>query len=234
MTGRVPALTERVLLVGIDDAPPVPMQQGSPAAGDFRGYEVDLLEALALRLCVTLEYRRAYWSVIVDDLAAGRVDAVCSAATVTAERARTVDFCAPHLNIALAVVTRDGDRARTRLEGRRVGVRRGTTAEEYVRNHGVVEPAALTEFNDELYAALAAGSLDAIVDDSPIAAHFARVVKGLQLGGILPETNAAYAIMVRKGNDVLRRAIDSALAALEADGVLGALRTRWGHVEMHA
>jgi polar amino acid transport system substrate-binding protein len=234
MTGRVPALTERVLLVGIDDAPPVPMQQGSPAAGDFRGYEVDLLEALALRLCVTLEYRRAYWSVIVDDLAAGRVDAVCSAATVTAERARTVDFCAPHLNIALALVTRDGDGAGTRLEGRRVGVRRGTTAEEYVRNHGVVEPAALTEFNDELYAALAAGSLDAIVDDSPIAAHFARVVKGLQLGGILPETNAAYAIMVRKGNDVLRRAIDSALAALEADGVLGALRTRWGHVVMHA
>ena len=233
MTGSL-AVLGHVLLVGIDDAPPVPMQQGSPASGDFRGFEVDLLDALALHLCVSLQYRRAHWSVIVDDLAAGRVDAVCSAATVTAERARTVDFCTPHLNITLAVVTRDGDRAGTRLQGRRVGVRRGTTAEEYVRNHGVPEPAALSEFNDELYGALAAGSLDAIVDDSPIAAHFARIVKGLQLGGTLPDTNAAYAIMVRKENDVLRRAIDSALAALEADGVLGALRTRWGHVVMHA
>ena len=39
---------------------------------------------------------------------AGRLDAVCSAATVTPERARTVDFCTPHLTLTLAVVMRDG------------------------------------------------------------------------------------------------------------------------------
>lgn len=190
------------LLVGIDDAPPVPMQQGSPEAGDFRGYEVDLLDALAHRFGATLRYRRAYWSAIVDDLAAGRVDAVCSAATVTPERARAVDFCTPHLALTLAVVARAGDAAGTSLSGRRVGVRRGTTAEAYARAHGAPAPAARSESNDALYAALAAGAL--------------------------PDTEAAYAIMVRQGNDALRGAFDAALAALEADGTLGTLRARWG------
>jgi ABC-type amino acid transport substrate-binding protein len=36
------AAGEKVLRVGIDDAPPVPMQMGRPESGDFRGYEVDL------------------------------------------------------------------------------------------------------------------------------------------------------------------------------------------------
>src|SRR4051812_16518275 len=99
------SLTQQALLVGIDDAPPVPMQLGSPATGDFRGYEVSLLEELARRLGVALRYRRSYWSAIVGDLIAGRIDAICSAATVTPERARDVDFCTPHLALTLAVVT---------------------------------------------------------------------------------------------------------------------------------
>lgn len=218
----------RELLVGIDDASPVPMQQGSPASGDFRGYEVDLLEALAGRLGAALRYRRAYWSAIVADLAAGRVDAVCSAASVTPERAREVDFCRPHLDLTLAVVTRAGDPAGTALSDRHVGVRAGTTAEAYARAHGALEPAAVSESNDELYAALAAGALDAVVDDSPIAAHFARTVPGLAVAGALPGTEAAYAIMVRKGDDTLRGALDAALGALEADGSLRTLRVRWG------
>jgi ABC-type amino acid transport substrate-binding protein len=204
------------------------VQQGSPEAGDFRGYEVDLLDMLAGRLGATLRYRRAYWSSIVADLVAGRIDAVCSAATVTVERARKVAFCRPHLHLTLAVVVRTGDAPETALAHRRVGVRAGTTAEAYARAHGAAEPAAVSESNDELYAALAAGALDAVVDDAPIAAHFARAVPGLAVAGPLPGTEAAYAIMVRRDDDALRSALDAAIDTLEADGTLPALRTRWG------
>lgn len=222
-----------VLRVGIDDAPPVPMQQGRPETGDFRGYEVDVLAALARRLGVTLRYRREYWSALLADLAADRVDLVCSAATVTAERARVVDFCRPHLALTLALVTRAGDPAgpalvHDGLAGRRVGVRAGTTAEAYARAHGAPSPAAVSESNEALYAALAAGELDVVVDDGPIAAHFARATAGLALAGALPGTEAAYAILVRRGNDALRSALDAALAALEADGTLATLQRRWG------
>jgi polar amino acid transport system substrate-binding protein len=224
----LPTLRPGSLLVGIDDAPPVPLQIGNPETGDFRGYEVDLLEALARRLDVTLAYQRAFWTAIVGDLAAGRLDVVCSAATVTQERRATVDFCRPHLSLTLAVVTRADDRSGAVLGRRRVGVRVGTTAEAYTRAHGDGEPSQRSESNEELYAALAAGQLDAVVDDGPIAAHFARAVPGLQLSGPLPGSDAAYAIMVRKGNDALRNALDAALGGLEADGILRRLQARWG------
>ena len=48
-----------ILRVGSDDAPPVPMQIGTPESGDFHGYEVDLLQKLAERLDFTIQYRRA-------------------------------------------------------------------------------------------------------------------------------------------------------------------------------
>jgi polar amino acid transport system substrate-binding protein len=223
----LPTLRPGHLLVGIDDAPPVPLQIGSPENGDFRGYEVDLLEALARRLEVSLAYQRAYWSAIVGDLEAGGLDIVCSAATVTAERRGAVDFCRPHLSLTLAVVTRADDPSGVALGRRRLGVRAGTTAEAYARAHGG-EPSQRSESNEELYAALAAGQLDAVVDDGPIAAHFARAVAGLRLAGPLPGTDGAYAIMVRTGNDGLRDALDAALEKLEADGTLRRLRAQWG------
>lgn len=217
-----------VLTVGLDDAPPIPMQIGAPEAGDFRGYEVDLLEEVARRLDLQIRYRRALWSVIVDELATGDIDVICSAATITEERQRQVDFCDPHLGLTLAVVARqDTVSIGADFAGLRVGLRRGTTAEDFARAHGVSTPAMLCESNEEIYAALAVGALDAVIDDSPIATHFARVIHGLRYVGALPDTDGAYAIMVRKGNKPLVTAINTALAAIKRDGTLAELRTRW-------
>lgn len=65
------------------------------------------------RVGFELSFRRALWSIIVRELVAGDVDLVCSAATVTKEREREVDFCSPYLRLALVVVKRDGSVAQT-------------------------------------------------------------------------------------------------------------------------
>lgn len=117
------------LVVGIHDAPPAPMQIGSPEAGDFRGYEVDLLNEFAARLTVLLQYRRNVWSTIINDLREGQIDLVCSAALVTRERQQEVDFSEPYLTIDLAIARLRGDGRGKRLAGEKVGVRSGTTAE---------------------------------------------------------------------------------------------------------
>lgn len=226
-TSNIQAMAGRTIRVGIDDAPPAPMQLGNPDIGDFRGYEVDLLEEIGRRAGFGLSYRRAVWSVIVSELVAGDVDLVCSAATITSEREREVDFCIPHLNLALAVVKRDGITADRTINGLRLGVRRGTTAEAYARRHGAAEPALVSEYNEELYASLAAGELDAVIDDSPIAQWFSHSVPGLQFAGVLPGTEAAYAIMVRKGNNKLLAEINRALEEMENDGTRQSLLSKW-------
>jgi ABC-type amino acid transport substrate-binding protein len=217
----------KTLLVGLDNAPPSPMQIGSPETGDFRGYEVDLLHEMQQRLSVKVRYRRALWTVIVGELAAGQLDIVCSAATVTEERKREVDFCRPHLATSLSVArSRDG-RSGVALRGVRVGVRRGTTAEVHVRADGTAAAIRLSESNDELYSALSNGEIDAVVDDSPIAAYFGRVLSGVGVGGIVPASDAAYAIMVQKGNGGLRNALNVVLVEMESDGTLQRFRRRW-------
>lgn len=121
-------MANRVIRVGIDDAPPVPMQLGNPETGDFRGYEVDLLNEVSHRAGFRLSFRRAFWSVIVGELLNDDVEVVCSAATITQDREGEVDFCLPHLDISLAVVKRAGITPGVTLTGLRLGVRRATTA----------------------------------------------------------------------------------------------------------
>ena len=64
-------------------APPAPMQLGSPETGDFRGYEVDLLNEVGRRAGFGLSFRRALWSVIIRELVTGEIDMVCGAASIT-------------------------------------------------------------------------------------------------------------------------------------------------------
>lgn len=215
------------LRVGIDDAPPIPMQVGDPALGTFRGYEVDLLEAIAERLDRTIEYQRAWWSLITKELTAGGVDLVCSAATVTEERKAEVSFCVPHLRLQLALVARQNSPDPLDTAGSRFGVRRGTTAEEFLRGRLRLEPTTLSESNDELYDAVSKSQIDAVIDDSPIALHFAKATPGLSYRGPFANTEGEYAIMVAKGNDALKNEINAALAMLAAEGALTRLREQW-------
>jgi ABC-type amino acid transport substrate-binding protein len=79
-----PTAEPGVLRVGIDDSPPPPMELGEPGEDDFRGYEVDILEAVAERLGLELRYRRAVWSQIIEELKGGLIDVICTAATYDA------------------------------------------------------------------------------------------------------------------------------------------------------
>jgi ABC-type amino acid transport substrate-binding protein len=214
----------RVLRVGIDDAPPVPMQIGSPEAASFQGYEVDLLERIAAQLNSSIVYRRTLWSVIVGELISGKIDAICSAVTITRERAEQVDFCSPHLGLKLGLVVREGQHGATRV----LGVRRGTTAESFVeRMSPAAERVVVSESNEQLYEALRTGELDGVVDDSPIARYFSSLKAGLRYITNYAGTEAEYAIAVRKGNDELRLQINAQVAKLEAEGTLEDFRRRW-------
>lgn len=129
--------------------------------------------------------------------------------------------------MTLAVVKRVEIAVDTSLSGLRLGVQRGTTADAYIKQQATVEPVWISESNDELYASLAAGEVDAVVDDSPIAKWFSRTIRGLQFVGVLPGIEAAYAIMVRKGNQGLQAEINRALEEIANDGTRRALLLKW-------
>jgi len=220
---------KRRLLVGVDAAPPAPLCFGLPGQPEFRGFEIDMLTALATRIGVWFEYTSALWSVILSDLLAGRIDLICTAATITDERRETVAFSQPYLESSLVLVTRS-DRPAVDLANLgdvTIGVRKATVAERYVRTLESAVQVRTFDLNVHQYNGLRDRLVDLVVDDKPIAGYFARAIPGLALGPELPGTEFQYGIVVGRGNTALRATIDSGLDELRADGTLALLSKRW-------
>jgi polar amino acid transport system substrate-binding protein len=218
-----------VLTIGVDESPPPPLNFGVPGAPDFRGFEVDLMRELAARLGLEAFFVSALWSRMLDDLREGRVDVVCTAATVTPERLAAFDFSEAYLDTVLVIVTRGGDGPRTPadLAGRVVGARVATVAGEYARQSLGRSRIRTFDFNTDAYDALLAGDVEAVIDDRPIATHFVHTLPGLEIASLIGGTESHYALMLAKGNDGLRKALDRALGALRADGRTAEMRRAW-------
>jgi polar amino acid transport system substrate-binding protein len=218
-----------VLTIGVDESPPPPLNFGIPGSPDFVGFEVDLTRAIAERLGLGVTYVSELWSGILEDLRQGRLDLICTAATVTPERSKVVDFGDPYLDTALVMVVKGGGRLRTLadLAGKDVGARVATVAEECARARLRASRIRTFDFNTDAYAALAAGDVDAVIDDRPIATYFARSRPGLEITRVIEGTESHYALMFAKGNDGLREAMNRALAELRADGSYERIHGTW-------
>jgi ABC-type amino acid transport substrate-binding protein len=224
-----PVIETGFLTVGVDASPPPPMQLGDPASDTFEGLEVDLLRAVAARLGLVVRFRSALWSTILAELEAGRLDLICTAATITPEREREFLFGRPYLEVALVVVVRAGS-PYTSLEDlrtRALAVRTGTLAEDYLRETLVPGSILLTEFNDEAYEAVRSGRVEGLVDDGPIADWFVAGDPGLRILGTAPGTRSAYAMVFAKRGHELAAAVDHVLDGLATDGTLDRIRDRW-------
>src|SRR5262249_28439423 len=151
----------------LDHAPPAPLNFCLPGSASFVGLGVDLMHALGDRLGLTLRYRYALWSLLLDDVRTGGVDLICGAGTVTSARQLIVDS-RPHLDIDLVLVACSSGRVHPidDIRGRRVGVRVGTEAEDYVRCLAV-GGVSVFDFNTEQYDALEASAVTAVLDDAP-------------------------------------------------------------------
>jgi len=228
MRNPLPLIEPGVLTIGVDAAAPLPMHS-DPASPDFKGFEVDLINAVAARLGLSVKYRGALWSDLISDLLAEKIDLICSAATITAERKKIFDFSKPYLDLQLAIVVRNESliNAWQDLHNKIVGVRIATSQEDFLRSY--VKAGAIHTFhmNTEAYATLQEGKLDAVIDDSPIAKSFVTLNPKLRLAGTIAGTQAQYGVMFKKGNQELCRAINNALTEIQADGAYAEFYKKW-------
>ncbi len=200
-------------------------------AGRARGFQIDLLEALAPLLGTTVSVRLQDWQRNVADFRDGRLDLI--AMVVTDERRRWALFAPGHATPVLAVYR---PRERTELQDLqdladlRVAVldsdaMRDTSTKWLGGMHGPLLPHADAA---RALAAVAARQADVALlprayGDAALAARkdgalvLSRVALRLQ----------SYAFAVAPGNEALRQRLERALATLEANGQLDTLRTQW-------
>ncbi len=194
-------------------------------AGEFFGFDLDLIRAIAFVAGFEIEIRNVAFDVIIENVRTGRADIGASGFTITADRAQAVDFSVPYFLSNQAVVIRkdSGLNIVTALAGlgpnRAVGAQNGTTGfywvEDELQAAGVNVELKGYETYPSAILDLVNQRVDAVVQDEPASkASIAAYPELLTIAGII-NTNEYFGFLVRKGDPkgILPR-INAALAQL--------------------
>ena len=215
------AAKTKLVVATSPDFPPFESLEG----GEVVGIEVDILKKVAEKMGMELDLQQMDFDSVIPGVQAGKFDVGMSGITVTDKRKENVDFSSVYFMAAQAIVVADGSSitGKADLEGKKVSVQTGTTAEEYCMGNGY-EVLAFTANNDAA-AALTAGKVDAWVVDNEVALAMAPEL-GLT---VLDEamTSEPYAFAFQKGSELVVP-FNEALDALLADGTIEQIFQQYG------
>mgnify|MGYP001069545044 CR=1 FL=1 len=199
-------------------------------AGDIVGFDPEIFDAIAKAAGFEYEFVNTRWDGIFVALASGEFDAVCSAATITEERAKTVDFSDPYFDAGQMITVRADETeivTADDLAGKKAAVQLGTTGDIWLTEQTEAEVMRYDE-NTLAFQALATGDVDAAVADGPTAIEIVKAnpeMKLKVLDGVYTEEQ--YGIAVIKDRPEVLEAINAGLAAVKALGIYDQIYDKW-------
>ncbi|ALX66390.1 transporter substrate-binding domain-containing protein [Microbacterium sp. XT11] len=201
--------------------PPFEMEGGDNGTG-YTGFDIDLLGAIAKKLDLKLSVQDVGFEALQSGttLANGTCDVGASAMTITEERKANIDFSDPYYDSlqSLLVRTDSGIESIKDLDGKNVGVQQGTTGEAYATENA--PGAVLVQYpsDGELWPAIQAGQIDAILQDQPVNLEHEKADKAYKIVETY-KTDESYGFAFAKGEkDALLKAVNDALGELRDSG----------------
>lgn len=176
--------------------------------GEVQGYDVEFAKRIAKDLLGSedaVEFVYVEAASRVEYLKSGKVDIILANFTVTDERSEQVDFALPYMKVALGIVSPDNDSIKdvSELEGKKLIVVKGTTAETYFSdNHSEINLVKYDEYQ-EAYDALLDGRGDAFATDNTEALAWSNQNKGFSTSIESIGNIDTIAPAVQKGNTEL-------------------------------
>jgi ABC-type amino acid transport substrate-binding protein len=217
------------LTVG-SDIPYPPFEQGKP--GNYTGFDIELMEAIGEKIGRTPEFQDTSFETIFRDVQQGKFEAVISAATITEEREKAVDFSNPYYLSEQAVLVKEGSDVKSLedADGKTIGVQQGTTGQELAKEKlGGSEVRAFPEGPDAVNA-LKAGTVEAVIIDAPVAANAVEKSGGVEIAEKVP-TEEEYGIAVGQGETELLDELNQGLKEVEEDGTYKTIYEKWFKLE---
>lgn len=210
------------------DYPPFENLEGDQIVG----FEVDLVNAVAEKLDLAVDYKSMNFDSIIAAVEAGtQIDVGMSGFSITPERAKEIDFTTSFYTDDLGVATlKDGQfttEDSLKTEGIKIAVQSGTTGESSMKeNYPNAEVVSYTSSND-IFAALSAGKVDAACTNiSVVGAMLNGSYTDCAMVKKIP-SGEDYGLVVSKANPVLLEKMNAALDELAKDGTLDALLEKW-------
>ncbi len=201
--------------------PPFEVEDAEAPSG-YSGFDIDLLQAIADELGLTLEVANVGFDALQSGtvFAAGQCDIGASAITITEERAANITFSDPYYDSlqSLLVATDSGIASIDDLAGKSVGVQAATTGLSYAQENAP-EGTNLVEYpgDSELWSALQAGQVDAVLQDLPV--NLEHVTEGEYeiVEEYTTDEQYGYA-MAKDASPELVEAINTSLQTLRDEG----------------
>ena len=215
------------LTVGtLSDAPPSICIN---SAGQFTGFDNELLRAIADKLGLKINFVGTEFSGLLAQVAARRFDVGSSSITTTDARRKTVGFTNGYDFGYFSLVVPSGS-AITSFDklaaGQRIGVVQGTVQEAYVIDTLHLQPVKFPDYNT-VYASLKTRQIDAWVAPSQQAQGTVQPGDPAQIIENTFSLDNFVAWAVAKENQPLIDALNSGLDAIIADGTWARLYSDW-------
>lgn len=219
--------SEGTLRVGtLSDAPP---NIFIDPAGNFTGYDNELLRAMGEKLGLKVEFASTKFQALLSQVKNKQFDVGSSSISTTDARRETVAFTNGYDFGYMALVTKEDAKAQTFADlksGLRIGVVSGSVQEDYVKNTLNLEPVAFPDYNT-VFASLKSGQVDAWVAPSQQATGQVKEGDGTKIAEKKLNTQNFTAYAVAKDNPALLEALNSALDAIVADGTWSKQTSQW-------
>ncbi len=211
-------------VITVGTSPDYPPFETVDDAGNIIGFDIDLMQAIAAEMGVTVEFKPMNFDTIVTAVQSGQVDIGMSGFSVDPER--DVDFSDSYYSGGQVLLTTAtaGIESAADLDGQTVAVQMATTGEKAAKTITGANIKALETF-DIAILMLKNGTAKAVVADKVVAKEYVHK-DGLVIVGE-PLTVEDNAIVVKKGNTAVLEAVNEALAKVKATEKYEELLEKW-------
>ncbi len=237
ITAAAQAQDPQTLRFGVEASYP-PFESKAPS-GQLRGFDIDIGNAVCQRMQVKCVWVENSFDGLIAALEARKFDVINSAMNITDKRRQQIDFTPAVYVMPIQMVAKRGAGLQptpASLKGKQIGVLQGSTQEDYVRKHWASQGVSIVTYEnqDQIFADLAAGRLDAAVQEVQTATDgflSKPQGKGFDFAGAPlrdPTTlGEGTGFGLRKSDAVLRAKVVAALDSLRQDGTLAKLSMKY-------
>ena len=203
--------------------------------GVYKGVDRDLVDAVAKEMGVKVSYIDLPWTSVLPGLDAKKFDLCIAPVTITKERMKRYAFSVPIADATAALMKRANDASIMKPEdiaGKTVGGQKGTSQVEQLKAFAakLPKPVEIKEYvdNNQSYADLAAGRIDASVNSLPNLAY-AAAQRSDTFAVVLPPFGQPtyFSWVARLDDKSLIDAVNAAILEVEADGTMAKIQKQW-------
>ncbi|HHS93961.1 MAG TPA: transporter substrate-binding domain-containing protein, partial [Rhodobacterales bacterium] len=205
------------------------------AAGQVKGFDIDIGNALCAEMKVTCEWVTTDWDGIIPALNANKFDTIIASMSITDERAKVVSFTNPYyFNAARFIAAKDaglGDALPSDMAGKIIGTQESTLEVEVLQQYFPDAEIKLYPKLDDALLDLESGRVDA--------AYASQFVLGAWLAkedgaccefvgeAARSDGNNGTGIAVRQADTELLANLNAALEAIVANGTYDEIRGKY-------